>query len=132
IAETAAKKYRDEQVELRQNRIAFFKTVRNGGDTLIIVSSLANSVEIADGEEVAEVTVNCDSGPQWRAALRAGRGTSEWAYDRADVRSVVKHSRAEIAENRNGDAASGFQAHSYIAPIELPANFPTPPPPPPL
>ena len=125
MAETAAKKYQADQVELRQNGTAVFKTAASGGDSLVIVSSLANSAEIADGEEVAEITVNCDSGPQWRAALRAGRDTSEWAYDRADVRSVVKHSRAEIAENRNGDASSSFQAHSYIARIELPENLRT-------
>ncbi|MGH9855627.1 MAG: hypothetical protein ACREBD_37815, partial [Blastocatellia bacterium] len=40
-----------------------------------------------------------------------------------DVRSVVKHSRAKIAESWNGDASSSFQAHSYIARIELPENL---------
>jgi hypothetical protein len=69
------------------------------------------------------VTVNCDSGPRWRAALRAGRDTSEWAYDRADVRGVVKHSRAKIAESWNGDALSSFRAHSYITRVELPKNL---------
>jgi hypothetical protein len=124
-AETATRKYQAEQVELRQDKIAVFKTAARGGDSLVIVSSLSNSAEIADGEEVAEVTVNCDSGPQWSTALRAGRDTSEWAYDRADVRSVVRHSRARIAENRNGDASSSFQAHSYLARVGLPENLRT-------
>ncbi|MCI0389762.1 MAG: YfhO family protein [Acidobacteria bacterium] len=123
IAETATKKFQAGQVELRPGRIAVFKTAASGGDSLVIVSSLSNSAEIADEEEVAEVTVNCGSGPQWSTALRAGRDTSEWAYDRADVRSVIKHSRAKIAENRNGDASSSFQAHSYLARIELPENL---------
>ncbi|HKQ75240.1 MAG TPA: YfhO family protein, partial [Blastocatellia bacterium] len=124
-AEPSTKKYPAEQVELRQGRIALFKTAASGGDSLVIVSSLSNSAEIADGEEVAEITINCDSVPQWRAALRAGRDTSEWAYDRSDVRSVVKHSRAKIAENRNGDASPSFQAHSYLARVELPENLRT-------
>ena len=119
----APEKYRAEQIELRQGRSVVFRTGAIGGDSLAIVSSLAYSAGIADGEEVAEVTVNCDSGPQWRAALRAGQDTSEWAYDRADVRSVVKHARAKIAESWNGDASSSFQAHSYIARIELPENL---------
>ena len=119
----AAKKYQAEHVDLRQGGSAVFKTSASGGDSLVIISSLANSSETADGEEVAEVTVNCDSGLQWRAALRAGRDTSEWAYDRADVRRVVKHARAKIAESWNGDASSSFQAHSYIARIELPENL---------
>ncbi|MCG3161136.1 MAG: hypothetical protein JMDDDDMK_02254 [Acidobacteria bacterium] len=110
-------------VELRSGGSAVFETNASGGASLTVISSMANSAEIADGEEVAEVTVNCDSGSQWRAELRAGRDTSEWAYDRADVRSVVKHSRAKIAESWNGDASSSFQAHSYIARVEAPENI---------
>ncbi len=122
--ESSIKKY-PEQVELRGNRLAVFKSGASGGSSLVIISSLSNSAEIADEEEVAEVTINCDSGPQWSTALRAGRDTSEWAYDRPDVRSVVKHSRAKIAEDRNGDGSSGFKAHTYLARIELPENVRT-------
>src|SRR5262249_56006166 len=63
MAETAAKKYQADQVELRQNGIAVFKTAASGGDSLVIVSSLANSAQIADGEEVPEIPVTSDSGP---------------------------------------------------------------------
>lgn len=44
--------------------------------------------------------------------LQAGRDTAEWAYDRADVRAAIKHSRPRIAESSD---AGGFQAHSYLA-----------------
>jgi len=121
----AEKKYQAERMELQQGKSAVFKAGASGGNSLVIISSMANSAEIADGEEVAEVTVNCDSGPQWRAALRAGQHTSEWAYDRADMRSAIKHSRAKIAESWSGDAASSFQAHFYLARIDLPENLRT-------
>src|SRR5262249_40016289 len=125
MEESAEKNLRPNREELQQTECVVSNPAAMGGDSLVIVSSLANAAEIADGEEVAEVTVNCDSGPQWRAAVRAGRDTSGWGYDRADVRGVVKHSRAAIAENRNGDSSSSFQAHSYIARIELPENLRT-------
>jgi hypothetical protein len=105
------------QVELRNGRSAVFKAGEGDGNLLTIVSSLADSVEIADGEEVAEVAVNCGSEVQLRTTLHAGQDTSEWAYDRHDVRSAIKHSRARIAESWSGDTASSFQGHSYSARI---------------
>jgi hypothetical protein len=111
------------QVELRNGRSAFFKTGEGGGDLLTIVSSLVDAVQIADGEEVAEIAVNCQSGARWRTTLRAGRETSEWAYDRADVRSAIKHSRAQIAESWSGDSSASFRAHAYIARLGLPENL---------
>src|SRR5262249_18219279 len=90
MAETTAKKYQADQVEWRQNGIAVFKTAASGGDSLVIVSSLANSAEIADGQQVAEVTVNGDSGPQWRAGVRGGGGTLRWGYDAAQSVGVVE------------------------------------------
>jgi hypothetical protein len=112
-------------VELARGKSATFKTRGGASDTLTIVSSLANSAEIADGEVVAEISVKCEAGAQWLTELRAGRQTSEWAYDRADVRSVIKHSRARIAESWSGDDASSFQGHSYLARIGLPGNLRT-------
>jgi hypothetical protein len=44
--------------------------------------------------------------------IRAGHDTSEWAYDRADVRALVKHNRAHIVESWEAD---GFQGHRYLA-----------------
>jgi hypothetical protein len=110
-------------VELRRGKSAIFKAGRGAADILTIVSSLTNSVEIANGEAVAEIYVECESGAQWQTTLHAGRETSEWAYDRADVRNVIKHSRAKIAESWSGDAASSFQGHSYVARIGLPRNL---------
>jgi hypothetical protein len=120
FVEPAAASEAGAQVELRNGRTAIFKAGEAGGDRLAIVSLLVDSVEILDGQTVAELSISCESGEGWETALRAGRDTSEWAYDRADVRSSVKHSRAEIAENWSGDIAGSFQAHAYIARIDLP------------
>jgi len=44
--------------------------------------------------------------------LLAGRDTSEWAYDRADVRASIKHARARVAESGQ---AEGFEGHRYLS-----------------
>jgi hypothetical protein len=90
-------------------------------DILAIVSSLSNSIEVADGEELAEIVIGCESGATEKLSLLAGRDASEWAFDRADVRPLVKHSRATVAESWEGDERRSFQAHSYLARLKLPA-----------
>ncbi len=114
-----------EPIELPPGGRARFKASEATGDHITIVSSLSNSIEIRDGEPVAEITVACESGERWTTSLRAGIETAEWAYDRADVRDAIKHARAKIAESRSGDARSSFQAHSYLARIALPENLKT-------
>ncbi len=95
------------------------------GDTLTIISALTNSAEIADRSVVAQVKASCETGGQWTSSLLAGRDTSEWAYDREDVRRLIKHSRATVADSWVVDSAAGFQAHAYAAHFKLPAGLST-------
>ncbi|HWQ31944.1 MAG TPA: glycosyltransferase family 39 protein, partial [Blastocatellia bacterium] len=44
--------------------------------------------------------------------MQAGRDTSEWAHDRRDVRALLKHRRALIAESF---PAADFEGHRYLA-----------------
>jgi hypothetical protein len=46
--------------------------------------------------------------------MRAGEHSSEWAYDRPDVRASVKHDRAPVIDSFTVD---GFQGHEYLARI---------------
>jgi len=110
-------------VDLRAGQSGTFSASKGKGDTLAIISTLTDSGEVGDGEEVAEVTVECGSGPRFVTALRAGRDTSEWAYDRPDVRHLVRHSRATVAESWPGDDAASFQGHSYLSRILLPPTL---------
>lgn len=110
------------RVELRPGQRANFSAGAEVYDTLAIVSTLTNSAELADGDEVAEIMVECESGERTVTMLRAGRDTAEWAYDRSDVRALVHHSRAPLAASWPGNPAGSFQAHSYLARLPLPAN----------
>ncbi|MGH9767098.1 MAG: hypothetical protein ACREAB_06645, partial [Blastocatellia bacterium] len=102
-------------VELRADQRAAFSADAAAGDTLAVVSTMTNSAEVADGDEIAEIVVGCESGERMTTMLRAGRDTSEWAYDRPDVRAQINHSRAPLAASWPGDASGSFQAHSYLA-----------------
>jgi hypothetical protein len=89
-------------------------------DTLAMVSTLSNAAAVADDEEVAEITVRC-GGQSSRLSLRAGLDTAEWAYDRADVRAMIKHSRARVATNSPESSEAGdFLGHAYLARLRLP------------
>jgi len=84
-------------------------------------SWLSDAVEVEQGEAVAEVRVRLASGREARLPLRAGLETAEWAFDRADVRPVVRHERAPILESWRGPG--DFTAHRYLGIVRLPARF---------
>src|SRR5262249_1598726 len=62
------------------------------------------------------VAILTTAGQRIERELRAGRDTSEWAYDRPDVQTTIRHRRARIAESV---PAEGFEAHRYISRIEF-------------
>src|SRR4029453_12173394 len=75
-----------------------------------------NSGGIADDEVIARIALFTNDGRRIERELRAGRDTSEWAFDRPDVKATIRHRRARIAESL---PAEGFQAHRYISLIEF-------------
>jgi len=107
-------------LDLNAGNTAKLLTDAGTADNLTLVTALANSTGVPDGREVARIEVRCEDGKQWSTALRAGIETAEWAWEREDVRRIVRHDRAPIAESLDVD---GFKAHSYVARFELPATI---------
>jgi hypothetical protein len=62
-----------------------------------LISFLADSANISHGEKVAQLIITDAQGRQWKHDIRAGIDSSEWAYDRADVKKKVKHGKAKVA-----------------------------------
>jgi hypothetical protein len=83
---------------------------------LAIISNMANSGAIADDEVIARIALVTNDSRRIERELRAGRDTSEWAYDRPDVKATIRHRRARVAESL---PAEGFEAHRYISLIEF-------------
>ncbi|HET7293173.1 MAG TPA: hypothetical protein VFM88_12160 [Vicinamibacteria bacterium] len=86
-----------------------------------LVSSLAEAVDVEQGEAVARITARLASGRDIDPVIvRAGVDTAEWAYDRLDVKPAVRHQRATVFESW---PAGGFPGHRYQAILPLPARF---------
>ncbi len=89
-------------------------------DTLALVTSMSNSVGMADGALVAHVRVHTTGGRVVERQLRAGSDTAEWAHERADVRAVVRHARAPVFDSTPaGDERGEYSSHRYHATIAL-------------
>jgi len=79
---------------------------------LALVSALSYSTGVPNGTPVVSVKLHETKGSVIVLQLLAGRDTSEWAYDRVDVRASIKHARARVAESGQ---AEGFEGHRYLS-----------------
>ncbi len=95
----------------------------NGGgieaDTLAVVTSMARSNHIADETPVARVSIHTTDGQLIERELLAGRDTSEWAHERADVKANIKHRLADVFDSRPGDAQNSFPSLRYWTKINF-------------
>ena len=83
-----------------------------------LVSALHDATSVHQGQAVARVTLRAEEGPPVETVMRAGEETSEWAWDRPDVRPRVRHARAAVAESFAVPGAS-WEGHRYASRIEL-------------
>jgi hypothetical protein len=87
-----------------------------------LTTVLAWSADAPDGSLVARVKLQAADGQSFGFDLRAGEHTSEWAYDRADIRAQIRHRRAPIATSYTVvEADPKYAAHDYFCWFELPA-----------
>jgi hypothetical protein len=87
-------------------------------DSLLLVTSLANSVGTPQGETVARIRIHTTEGVIERE-VRAGVDTAEWAHDRPDVRAIIKHDLAPIFDSNQVEGPVSFPAHRYQTLIQL-------------
>lgn len=67
-------------------------------NTLTIVSALADSTDLNDGDVVAQFNFVTTDGRIVTRELQAGRDSAEWAHERADVKPRIHHRLAKIFE----------------------------------
>jgi hypothetical protein len=86
-----------------------------------IVGALSDSTALPDHAPVAELRIVTAAGDTVRRTLRAGDDFSEWAYDRPDVRPVMRHARAPIFRSFAVPTAEQgpFFGHSHLAVVDL-------------
>jgi hypothetical protein len=90
-------------------------------DRVALLTNLSWSVDVPDGTVVARLRLFSEEGKSYDFDLRAGEHTSEWAYDRADISSKIRHKRAPVATSyKVEDAGGSYEAHSYVSSFALP------------
>ncbi|HWQ31566.1 MAG TPA: YfhO family protein [Blastocatellia bacterium] len=83
---------------------------------LAIISLLSDSVQVPDQSPVVRIRLHTRDRGIIERELQAGRDTSEWAWERPDVRKVIRHRRAQVAESTDVQTADGgFQSHTYLS-----------------
>ncbi len=87
---------------------------------VLLVSYLASSTNVEQGEIVAECVARLASGREVWLPIRAGVDTAEWAWDRPDVRVAVRHRQAEV--HASFATREGFLGHQYRATLRLPGG----------
>jgi hypothetical protein len=90
-------------------------------DRIALITNMSWSENVPDRTVVAHVRINSLDGQAFDFELRAGDHTSEWAYDRPDIRSRIKHKRAPVATTHEvQDARGKYEAHTYVSSFRLP------------
>lgn len=92
-------------------------------DHLALLTNLSWSNAVPDKEPVARIELRAPDGKTFSFELRAGEHTSEWAFDRSDIRSQIKHKRAPVGTSYPvEDAREKYEAHTYVSAFSLPAK----------
>ena len=88
-----------------------------------VVSSLSCSVPILDKTPVMKITAVGSNGSTSIVFLKAGTDTAEWAWDRRDVRSRIRHSKATVFDSFASidDLGAAFQGHHFVGILLIPA-----------
>jgi membrane protein YfhO len=90
-------------------------------DRIALLTNLSWSNDVPDHTPVAQIELRAQDGKTFSFDLRAGDHTSEWAYDRSDIRTQIKHQRAPVATSYAVDDPRGkYEAHTYVSSFVLP------------
>jgi hypothetical protein len=91
---------------------------------IALVTSLAWSVDVRDGEVVGHVRLRAEDGKKFDFQLRAGEHTSEWSHDRPSLQSKIRHRRAPVATNYAVvDPSGNYDSHTYVAKFPFPETL---------
>ena len=90
-----------------------------------VVTMLVFSSELPDETPILEVTVDTLSHGEQRFELSVGKDTSEWAWEREDVRSVIRHRRAAVFSTFPSLDEKGkeFPGHHYVTYLPLKQQY---------
>ncbi|HEX3279820.1 MAG TPA: YfhO family protein [Pyrinomonadaceae bacterium] len=90
-------------------------------DGIALLTNLSWSLDLPDSTPVAHLVLRAADGRKFDFDLRVGEHTSEWAYDRSDIRRQIKNRKATVATSYQvRDQRTTFQGHTYVCSLKLP------------
>ena len=90
-------------------------------DRVALLTNLSFAEDVPDNAVVAKLRLQATDGRSFEFLLRAGADTADWAYDRPDLRTRIRHRRAAVAANYDiNDARFKYKGHAYLASFALP------------
>lgn len=106
---------------LSAGELLLFKVPPVEADTIALITNLSWSLDLPDSTRVARLTLDTNDGRKFDLDLRVGEHTSEWAYDRRDIRRQVKNRKAPVATSYLvKDQRTTFEGHTYVCSLKLP------------
>ncbi len=109
-------------VRIDTGRQRFFPFAARPMTAIQLVSALSNATEVPQGAVIGWVRADLASGRFFDLPIRAGIETAEWAHEREDVRALVRHREATVAESFPADGGR-FEGHTYGARLALPGRY---------
>src|SRR5262249_50893455 len=106
-------------VDVKHNKPTSLTCDDEEGDTLALVTLLDNAGDIPDKTIVAKLSIYTGDGRVIERQLRAGVDTAEWSYERADVKSTVKHALAPVFDSYPGDDDGSWYGYHFLSRIAL-------------
>ena len=82
-------------------------------DTLALLSHSGLSAGFAQGTEIARLRLTDASGQSTEHPIRVGVETAEWAYDRGDVRAMIRHDQPPPVARQIGNARAYYYAATW-------------------
>jgi hypothetical protein len=84
------------------------------------------STNVPTNTKVGQIKVYYQDGSYDSTDLAMGVNIAEWAYDRPEVQSLIKHNKVEAAFSWPGDGtpSSSFQGHLFYAKVNTDPNKP--------
>lgn len=106
---------------LQNGERLLFSTPPTEANSIALVTSLAWSVDVKDGEVVGYVRLRSEDGKKLEFQLRAGEHTAEWSHDRPDLQTKIRHRRAPVASSFPvTDPSGNYESHTYVAQFKFP------------
>ena len=88
-------------------------------DSLSLVTTLANSPHVEQGRAIGRFLIHTADGQIIEREVKAGIDSAEWAYERAEVKATIRHSRPAVYDSQPVDAQNSFQALRFQTKFDL-------------